>query len=99
MKTFPSKYSGTCKSCKGPIGRGTMIQWSSTLGAYHVNCEITINGKSREELAREWDEEHANDMTSIDRFEAMRVDKDYRYVPEDVLMQYAHQDTQRNPYR
>jgi len=99
MKSFPSKYKGKCNTCNGPIPAGTMINWSRELGAFHVNCEVIIDGKSQQTLADEWDREHANEPTCLDRFEAMRVDPVYKDVPEDAIYTYASQDTRRNPYR
>lgn len=94
-----SKYRGTCKGCNGIIQPNMTIKWSRELGAFHINCEVTINGKSQQQLAAEWDEEHRGEPTLLDRFEAMRVDPDYRNVPEDAIYTYASQDTKRNPYR
>ena len=95
-----SKYSGKCKGCGGSIHRGDPIIWSPDFGARHDRdgCD-KINGKSRQDLAAEWDEANRGRLTALERFEQMRVDPDYRDVPEDAIYEMATQDSPRNPYR
>ena len=98
-----SKYKGTCRNCNESIAIGERINWTRSTGAEHIQCNPNLivgnTGLTRAELAAAWDEEHKNDLTVLDRFERMRVSRDYADVPEDAILQYAREDTQRNPYR
>ena len=103
-RRMSAKFSGRCIVCAKHIARGAWISWSRERGARHDACPIgaTIDkatGKTYYELAKEWDKEHENDACSVERFEAMRQNADYRDVPEDAIWDYAWQDTPKNPYR
>lgn len=97
-----AKFNGKCRLCQGSLPKGSRIEWSRNAGAQHLQCDpntIIEDGKTLEQLADEWDREHAGDMSSMERFEEMRVSRDYADVPEDAIMQYAREDTAQNPYR
>jgi hypothetical protein len=97
-----AKFNGKCVLCKGNLPKGSRIEWSRGNGAQHLQCDPNVvikDGKTLEQLADEWDREHADDLSSMERFEQMRVSRDYQDVPEDAIFSYASQDTARNPYR
>lgn len=97
-----AKFNGKCVLCKGVLPQGSRIEWSRGSGAQHIQCDpntIIKDGKTLEQLADEWDLAHAEDMTSMERFEEMRQSREYANVPEDALWQYAHEDVAKNPYR
>ena len=97
-----AKFNGKCQTCGGSLPKGSRIEWSRGAGASHIQCDpdtVIKDGKTLEQLADAWDKEHAGDMTSMERFEEMRVSRDYAQVPEDAIMTYARQDTAQNPYR
>lgn len=98
-----SKFRGKCRNCQGVITIGSRINWTRSTGAEHLQCDPNMivgnTGKTRTELSAEWEIEHRDDLTVLDRFEKMRVSSDYADVPEDTIYTYASQDTQRNPYR
>jgi len=96
-----SKFSGKCKGCGGRIRQGEPIIWSPDLGARHdrTGCD-KINGKSRQDLAAEWDDEHRGELTALERFEQMRENsREYGDIREDDLWIMARQDARQNPYR
>ncbi len=99
QKHMTSKYSGKCKGCGGGIRRGDPIIWSPDLGARHDRdgCD-KINGKSRQELAAEWDEAHRDQPSLCQRTEQIIADCKGD-ISEDDAFTYACQDIPRNPYR
>ena len=101
---FSSKYAGKCYVCLKSFQSGASIGWERGVGARHSSCEKgamidKATGKTYAVLAEEWDIEHANDMCPVERYEAMLQEPCYRDVPEDAIMDYARQDTPRNPWR
>ena len=97
-----AKFNGKCRLCGESLPKGSRIEWSRGEGAKHVQCDPNViieDGMNRQQLADKWDREHANEPTALDRFEEMRVSRDYADVPEDAIYVYAQQDTRRNPYR
>lgn len=44
--TITSKFPGTCRRCKGPIGIGDVIEWERGLGAQHADVNLCNNYKA-----------------------------------------------------
>lgn len=45
---FRAKYSGTCKTCSGRIGKGELIQSIRSGGYQHVGCGASDDTEARE---------------------------------------------------
>jgi len=99
QKQMMSKFSGKCKGCGGRINKGEPIIWSPEFGARHDRdgCD-KINGKSRQQLAVEWDNEHQNDMSLCERTDII-IAECHGDISEDDAFAYACQDKPRNPFR
>lgn len=97
-----AKFNGKCRNCDGKLEKGSRIEWSRGAGAKHIQCDpnqIVKDGKSRGQLAEEWDREHKDDMSLCERVDSMMNDRDYANISEDDLFAMACQDKARNPYR